>query len=185
MKRPVIDLLAAASLASILLAIGGAAAQEAGGPSRASNPPANLCHELLAFVKQPEPAKQAAVTPPQQATAVSNPSGQSQGAPSSAGGDVQQKAGLSGPTTGDKPLGTGSNPEHARANAAAKNAPAAGVPAPAPRPDDAMIARVETAAAADDQLGCRAAARAMRVSGVALPPPLLALAALDPKYYAR
>ena len=52
--------------------------------------PADLCQELLAFVKQPEPAKQAAATPPQQATAVSNPSGQSQGTPSAAGGAVQQ-----------------------------------------------------------------------------------------------
>lgn len=181
MKRPVTDLLMAASLAGALLAVGGAAAQEAGAaPGR----PANLCQDLLAFVKQPDPAIQAAATPPQQSTAVSNPSGQSQGTPSSAGGGVQQNSGLSGPTKNEASDRPGDMAGRAQANAAAKNPPAPGTPAPTPRPDSAVVERIEAAAAAGDQLACRTAARALRVAGVALPPPLLALAALDPKYYA-
>lgn len=174
MKPLSIACLLGIGLAPVLLA-GAAAAQGASGR------PANLCQELLAFVQQPEAAKQAAATPPQQTTAVSNPSGQAQGTPSSAGGETQQKSGLSGPTKDEGPdRNVGGR---GQANANAKDAAPARAPAPAPRPDAAMVGKVEVAAAANDQIGCRAAARAMRVVGVALPPSLLALAALDPKYY--
>ncbi len=191
MKTPVTELLLAASLASTLLA-GAAIAQDSGAVPAATAPaapgrPADLCQELLAFVKQPEPAKQAAATPPQQATAVSNPSGQSQGTPSAAGGAVQQNSGLSGPTKNEAPAPatTDRKAALAQANAAAKNPPAPGAAAPTPQPQAATVARIEAAAAAGDQPGCRAAAREMRVGGVVLPPPLLALAALDPKFFAR
>ncbi|MHB2209088.1 hypothetical protein [Methylobacterium sp. CM6257] len=184
MKRRLTTCATAIGLVGALLAADNACAQESG-TATPTGRPANLCQELLAFVKQPEPAKQAAVTPPQQSTAVSNPSGSSQGTPSSSGGDVQQKSGLSGPTKAESPDQTGPKAQRDQANKAAKVAPAAGAPAPAPPPDPATVAKVEAAAAANDQLGCRAAARTMRLHGVALPPPLLALAALDPKFYAQ
>lgn len=184
MKRPVTDLLMAASLASILLAAGAARAQETAGAPAATGRPADLCQELLAFVKQPEPAKQAAATPPQQATAVSNPSGQSQGTPSSVGG-VQQNSGLSGPTKNEAAAPTDRKAVLAQANAAAKSPPAPGAASPTPQPQPATIARIEAAAAAGDQPACRAAAREMRVAGVVMPPPLLALSALDPKFFTR
>lgn len=183
MKRRLTTFAKAIGLAGALLVADNALAQESG-TAAPSGRPANLCQELLAFVKQPEPAKEAAATPPQQATAVSNPSGASQGTASSAGGDVQQKSGLSGPTPGGSPNQAGTDAQRGPANQA-KDAPAATKPASAPHPDAATIAAVEAAAAADDQLGCRSAARTMRMHGVALPPPLLALAALDPKFYGR
>jgi hypothetical protein len=183
MKRRLSTFAQAIGLAGALLVADNALAQESG-TAAPSGRPANLCQELLAFVKQPEPAKEAAATPPQQATAVSNPSGASQGTASSAGGDVQQKSGLSGPTPGGSPNQAGTDAQRGPANQA-KDAPAATKPASAPHPDAAAIAAVEAAAAADDQLGCRSAARTMRMHGVALPPPLLALAALDPKFYGR
>ncbi|MFB0489185.1 putative membrane protein [Methylobacterium sp. OAE515] len=183
MKRRLSTFAQAIGLAGALLGADNALAQESG-TAAPSGRPANLCQELLAFVKQPEPAKEAAATPPQQATAVSNPSGASQGTASSAGGDVQQKSGLSGPTPGGSPNQAGTDAQRGPANQA-KDAPAATKPASAPHPDAATIAAVEAAAAADDQLGCRSAARTMRMHGVALPPPLLALAALDPKFYGR
>jgi hypothetical protein len=183
MKRRLSTFAQAIGLAGALLVADNALAQESG-TAAPSGRPANLCQELLAFVKQPEPAKEAAATPPQQATAVSNPSGASQGKASSAGGDVQQKSGLSGPTPGGSPNQAGTDAQRGPANQA-KDAPAATKPASAPHPDAATIAAVEAAAAADDQLGCRSAARTMRMHGVALPPPLLALAALDPKFYGR
>ncbi|MGT2489247.1 hypothetical protein ACU4GA_31730 [Methylobacterium oryzae CBMB20] len=171
-------------MAGALLAAGSARAQESGAAAPTGRP-ANLCQELLAFVKQPAPAKEAAATPPQQATAVSNPSGASQGTASSAGGDVQQKSGLSGPTPGGSPNQAGTDAQRGPASKAAQDAPTAAKPASAPHPDAATVAKIEAAAAADDQLECRSAARLMRVHGVALPPPLLALAALDPKFYGR
>lgn len=183
MKRRLSTFAQAIGLAGALLVADNALAQESG-TAAPSGRPANLCQELLAFVKQPEPAKEAAATPPQQAIAVSNPSGASQGTASSAGGDVQQKSGLSGPTPGGSPNQAGTDAQRGPANQA-KDAPAATKPASAPHPDAATIAAVEAAAAADDQLGCRSAARTMRMHGVALPPPLLALAALDPKFYGR
>lgn len=183
MKRRLSTFAQAIGLAGALLGADNALAQESGTVAP-SGRPADLCQELLAFVKQPEPAKEAAATPPQQATAVSNPSGASQGTASSAGGDVQQKSGLSGPTPGGSPNQAGTDAQRGPANQA-KDAPAATKPASAPHPDAATIAAVEAAAAADDQLGCRSAARTMRMHGVALPPPLLALAALDPKFYGR
>lgn len=184
MKRRLTTFARTAALVGALLGADKARAQESGAAAPTGRP-ANLCQELLAFVKQPEPAKAAAATPPQQATAVSNPSGASQGTPSAAGGDVQQKSGLSGPTPAGSPNQAGTDAQRGPASKASQDAPSAAKPAPAPHPDAATVAKVEAAAAADDQLSCRSAARTMRVQGVALPPPLLALAALDPKLYAR
>ena len=200
----------AALLLSSCLAAPVALAQEAA-PAAAPAPaaakgPANLCQELIAFVQKPEEKKQEAATPAKQATAVSNSSGKSDGQPSPGAGDTQQKSGLSGPTNTDTkapsseakapsseakapssdtraPVSAG-NTVLAQANAAAKSPPPPGTPAPSPKPDPAVLAQLETAAGANDQTACRAAARAMRVAGVIMPPPLLALAALDPKFYA-
>src|SRR5690606_38888224 len=44
------------------------------------------------------------------------------------------------------------------------------------------VAKAEELAAANDMAGCQKAAREMRVAGVAMPPPLIALAALDLKH---
>jgi hypothetical protein len=46
------------------------------------------------------------------------------------------------------------------------------------------VAEAEGLAGARNQIACRDAARKMRIAGVAMPPPLLALTALDPKFYA-
>lgn len=156
----------------------------------ASGKPANLCQELAAFVKQPEPANKAAATPPQQATAVSNPSGKTEGGKPSDGGEPQKTSGLSGSVneTGNgpapgKPAGNPADNPNARANAEAKLPPPPAATAPAPKPDPAVVAKIEAAAGANDLAACREAARSMRVAGVVMPPPLLALAALDLKYF--
>ena len=220
MTRVSIACLLAAGLALPALVAGAAAAQE-GAP--VPRKPANLCQELVAFVKQPEPAKQAAATPPQQATAVSNPSGKTEGAAASASAtgasDAQQKSGLSGPvpTSGPapapspqaaptqaaptqaaptqaaptQPAAPPASPSRAlspkdalaQANLAAKGPAAPGTPPPPARPDAATIEKAEAAASTNDQTACRAVARAMRMAGVPMPPPLLALTALDPKFH--
>jgi hypothetical protein len=156
-----------------------------------SKGPANLCQEVVAFLKKPEEKKQEAVTPASQATAVSNPSGKSEGQPSSSSSAVQQTSGLSGPVNADLKAPSGdmrtaqsdSRINLAQANAAAKSPPAPGASAPSPKPDEALVAKIEAASASNDQLVCRAAIRSMRVAGVVMPPPLLALAALNPKFF--
>ncbi|KQP42922.1 hypothetical protein ASF49_03685 [Methylobacterium sp. Leaf104] len=161
--------------------------------AQVSKGPANLCKELVVFVQKPEEKKQEAATPPKQATAVSNASGKSDGQPSAAGGDPQQKSGLSGPANADTKAPTSDTRAPvsdgktvlAQANAAAKSPPPAGATAPSPKPDPALMAQLDAAAGANDQVACRAAARAMRVAGVIMPPPLLALAALNPKFFAE
>lgn len=180
--KPTIALLAAAGLWS-----GAAAAQEA---APAKGAPADLCAELLAFVKPPEAPPQPAAAPPQQATAVSAPAGkdaaQPSAQPSSVAGETQQKSGLSGPVPASGPSSPPTFGQRmASANAEAKGAPPPGTPKPPPKPDEAMVAKVEAAAAGGDAEGCRAAAQTMRKAGIALPAPLLALAALDPRLRAQ
>ncbi|AMB43548.1 hypothetical protein [Methylobacterium sp. AMS5] len=180
----------AGGLAACALFAGSAMAQDAS-PSapaaqQASGKPANLCQELVTFVKQPEPANKAAATPPQQATAVSNPSGKTEGGKPADGGEPQKTSGLSGAVNETAPSRATGNPAdnpNAKANAAAKNPPPPAAPAPAPKPDPATVEKLEAAAGANDLAACREAARSMRVAGVVLPPPLLALAALDLKFF--
>ncbi|QIJ73465.1 hypothetical protein GU700_01960 [Methylobacterium sp. NI91] len=182
-------------LAASALLVGAAAAQDAApaAPPVASGKPANLCQELVAFVKQPEPANKAATTPPQQATAVSNPSGKTEGGKPSDGGEPQKTSGLSGavsetgngPAPGKQTNNPSGNPAvnpHAKANAEAKSPPPPATPAPAPKPDPATIEKIEAAAGANDLAACREAARSMRTAGVVMPPPLLALSALDLRF---
>lgn len=187
-------------LAASALLVGAAAAQDAApaAPPVASGKPANLCQELVAFVKQPEPANKAATTPPQQATAVSNPSGKTEGGKPSDGGEPQKTSGLSGavsetgngPAPGKQTNNPSGNPSgnpavnpHAKANAEAKSPPPPATPAPAPKPDPATIEKIEAAAGANDLAACREAARSMRTAGVVMPPPLLALSALDLRFF--
>ncbi|AWI87178.1 hypothetical protein C0214_01690 [Methylobacterium sp. DM1] len=187
-------------LAASALLVGAAAAQDAApaAPPVASGKPANLCQELVAFVKQPEPANKAATTPPQQATAVSNPSGKTEGGKPSDGGEPQKTSGLSGavsetgngPAPGKQNNNPSSNPAgnpavnpHAKANAEAKSPPPPATPAPAPKPDPGTVEKIEAAAGANDLAACREAARSMRTAGVVMPPPLLALSALDLRFF--
>ncbi len=204
----------AAGIGAFALSVGLAAAQDAAPTPAApeAGKPANLCQELVAFVKQPEPAKAAATTPQSQATAVSNPSGKTEGGKPSDAGGSQKSAGLSGTVNESGPKSEANRPAEgksadakameakladttpnaatnpatdprARANAEAKVPPAPAAPTPGPKPDQPTIEKLETAAAANDQATCRATARAMRVAGVIMPPPLLALSALDLKYF--
>ncbi|WP_200841088.1 hypothetical protein [Geminicoccus flavidas] len=63
--------------------------------------------------------------------------------------------------------------------------PTAGSAAPPPTidPDAAQVEKAQAAAQTDDIGQCRAVAQELRRAGVTMPPPLLALAALDPKFF--
>lgn len=162
--------------------------------------PANLCTELVAFLHQPEQAKAAAAPPPQTATAVQAPAPQGGTAqPSSSGGVPQEKSGMSGQVAPSGPGAAG--PQGAAQNAAAPPGaspgappppahpsgqaaqPAAPAPPPAPKPTPAAVEKAENAARDNNLHACRDAAQEMRRAGVAMPAPLLALAALDPKFF--
>ncbi|MGU3539323.1 hypothetical protein [Methylobacterium sp. A54F] len=135
------------------------------GPAAAAGPPADLCRELAAFLKPPGP-QETGTPSPAQATAVQAPA-EDKGAakPAASGGSPQQNSGQSGQVT--KPEGD-------------KTAqPASGPKLPAD-----IASEAQAAADAADPRACRAAVqRIRRAGGVAVPPPLLALGALDIRFF--
>lgn len=148
--------------------------------AQAAGPPANLCQELVAFVhpKAPDPAP-AALQPA--TPAVQAPDRGVAQQPSGGAGEVQQKSGLSGPVA---QTGPGASGPQGQAQAPSQAAPApAGAPAQK-KPSPEQIAQVDAAAASNDVQACRAAAQAIRRAGVVMPAPLIALSALDPKFFA-
>jgi len=171
-------------------------AQEPAAKPASNGQPADLCQELLAFVKPPATANPPAATPtdPKQQTAVSAPTGKAEEKPGAAAGVVQQKSGLSGPVSNDSTAsGVGGGGDAAKSAADARRAAnsAAKAPTPAPttpppptKPSPEAVAQAEAAAAANDPAGCQASVQSMRRAGVTVPSPLLALGALDPKFFA-
>jgi hypothetical protein len=75
--------------------------------------------------------------------------------------------------------GTGAAPP---AQQAAAPPPAAPATPPAPKPSPAAVEKAQAAARDNNIAGCKGAAQEMRRAGVALPPPLIALAGLDLKF---
>ncbi|RUM95832.1 hypothetical protein EET67_20780 [Pseudaminobacter arsenicus] len=182
-----------------------AAPANAGAGSATAGEPANLCQELLAFMKAPpepeapiSPAKPAAT---QSAPQTSAPSDQQAGTakqdskaasgeavpPKAAGGtqSAQQQSGQSGPAhTSPEP-----NPATAKQGTAQGAPQSSGLSAPVPteptpiaKESQLSIAEAEKLAEANDIAACRDASRKLRLAGVAVPPPLLALTALDLQY---
>jgi hypothetical protein len=151
-------------------------------------------------------AQAAAQPPANAATAVTAPA-QKETAPqpSSSGGAPQQSSslsgqvtpsgpGASGPQGAAQPGGGGPPPSDAAkppappaqqqaAAPAQPAAPAAPAAPPTPKPTAAQIERVETAQRDHNLQGCRDAAQEMRKAGIVIPPPLLALAALNLKFF--
>ncbi|WP_287320201.1 hypothetical protein [Mesorhizobium sp.] len=154
-------------------------AQQAGGP-------ANLCQELLAFMKAPaEVATPTAAAPAQQA-GTSSTSAAAPAKPETGTGSAQKITGQAGvasdaPQPSKEKVASGS-----ATNAPQKESRAAPVPPSdtSSTPKDSVInaAKAEELAAANDIAQCQKTAREMRVAGVAMPPPLVALAALDLQY---
>lgn len=149
--------------------------------------PANLCRELAAFVRQPVDAMKAVETPPQLATAVTaRKSGEPSETPSAAG-TPQNTSGISGQVTASGPgaagpQGAAQNVAVPRGSTAAASGKDAAVTAPAaPRATAEDIRHVEEAAVSNDLGRCRDIAQTMRRAGVAMPAPLLALAAMSPR----
>jgi hypothetical protein len=166
--------------------------------------PANLCQELLAFMKAPPPEPAAPAAAPAKPAAAPK----EQAAPAQQGASALAGTTASGAAASPQPDGepnsaqqvTGqdgvatdapdpSNEKVAAgsvANAPQKDSRAAPLP-PAdvtstPKESVMTVAQAEELAAANDIAVCHDTAREMRVAGVAMPPPLIALAALDLQY---
>lgn len=162
--------------------------------------PANLCQEILAFMTTP-PETAAVATKPAAAGVQQEKSQKStlnqQGSSALAGTTATDKA-LSGDggsssaqaVTGQKGVATDA-PEPGKDNAdsgSVANAPqkdSRSAPTPpadvtsTPKESVLTMEAARQLADADDVAQCQKMARKMRVAGVAMPPPLIALAALD------
>ncbi|WP_336489904.1 hypothetical protein [Methylobacterium nigriterrae] len=155
--------------------------EKAAGP--ASGRPANLCKELVAFLHPPAPEPGGGGPPPQAATAVQAPA-QDKPVPKPAdAGAPQQQSGQSGPIPNSGPGAAGPQGNAQKDSQAAPkpDKPAAPPASSAPKPSAEAVARGDSAAGANDIAGCRSVAQDMRRAGVAMPAPLLALAAMDPR----
>jgi hypothetical protein len=165
---------------------------------------ANLCQELLGFMKAPPPeatAASAAAKPAaekQAAPAKSEPAQQDasklagtsatdkKASPNGDAGSAQAATGQDGVATDAPKPGKDKADSGTVANAPQKESRAAPVP-PAdvtstPRESVLTMEAAQKLADANDTAQCQKAARQMRVAGVAMPPPLIALAALDLQY---
>lgn len=166
--------------------------------------PANLCQELLAFMKAPPPAAAADKPAATSAKATTAPqSGSTQEASSALAGTTAAHQGASAATddkSGSAQAATGQDGvatdapqsgEDKAASGSVQNAPQKDSrSAPIPPADmtstskDSVVTveAVEQLSAANDIEQCQKSAREMRVAGVDMPPPLMALAALDLQY---
>ncbi|MHA6687169.1 hypothetical protein [Mesorhizobium sp. A556] len=171
-------------------------------PALQQGGPANLCQEILLFMKSPP---EAAVSPG--ATKPATTGGQQEKSQQSAS-NQQGSSALAGTTATDKAISgdSGSNsaqavtgqkgvatdaPEPGKDNAdsgSVANAPqkeSRSAPTPpadvtsTPRESVLTMEEARQLADAGDTAQCQKMARKMRVAGVSMPPPLIALAALD------
>lgn len=175
-------------------------------PAVAANPPANICVELTAWIEQLNTAgiaktaanTAASQTPvdPKTVTAVEPPKGGSATAAPAGQDQPQQNSGLSGPVRNDGPGASGPQgdaqetaksgtvnpkPVEVAKSATTKPAPTSTSEPKAPPATPQALEKVRQSAGANDLDGCAAVAREMRLAGVALPNPIIALAALKPE----
>jgi outer membrane protein OmpA-like peptidoglycan-associated protein len=170
------------------------AALAVGGESPAAAPaqegPANLCQELLAFVKAPPPEAPPVAAPAAQGTAPATQQAPTGGAvlkqSAAQGGSAQQTAGQSGPAIEAPKPNVAPAAQASGQNAPQTSGIAAPVPpAPTSTPKESVLslAEAEGLANANNMEACREAGRRLRLAGVAVPPPLLALTALDLRFH--
>lgn len=151
--------------------------------------PADLCQELVAYLKQPNPNQPPAAgtapagdakADPKLTTAVQAPKSGEQ-PPKAAGDGAPTESGLTGPVPNK--VGQGApGPQGAEQKT---GAPAQSPPAPtvASTQGKVTLEQAEGLAAAHDLPGCRDATQTLRRAGAPLPAALIALGALDLKYF--
>lgn len=180
-------------------------------PALAANPPANICVELTGWIAelQPKPAGRQASAQALQQERAGQGAAENAGSPAVStaveearpgGGQtpegtdpVQRSSGISGSVTPEGPGAAGPQgdaQESAKSGAinpkpedkAQQSAETAKPQEPkAPPPSAEAIEKARQSAGAADVEACAAVVRDMRLAGVALPTPLIALAALKPE----
>jgi hypothetical protein len=131
--------------------------------------PADLCQELVAFMKAPSPEDAAPPKPD---------------ARPKDGDSAQEASGQSGPAHSAPEQNSGAESKTSAKDAQLKSGLSAPTPKDAsstPKESVMTVTEVEDLAGANDISGCRDAARKLRLAGVLMPPPLLALTALRPE----
>jgi hypothetical protein len=160
----------------------GAAASASSQSQAAAQPPANAATAVTAPAqKEAAPQPSSSGGAPQQSSSLSGqvtPSG-----PGASGPQGTAQPGAGGPPPATTDAAKPSAPQPAPQQAAAAPAPAAPAAPPPKKPSAEQIDKVEAAAREHNLQGCRDVAQEMRKAGVVMPPPLLALAALDPKFF--
>lgn len=186
-------------------------AEQSDAPAQQSGP-ANLCQELLAFMTAPEPESEgsapakpaAAAAAPQQAAPASGTEASGNDGAALAGTTASDEAASAEPdaeansaqeiteqdgVATDAPDDSGD--EKATASGSVEDAPqkdSRAAPTPpadvtsTPKESVLTVEAAERLAATNDLEQCQKSARQMRVAGVDMPPPLMALAALDLQY---
>ncbi|WP_274423841.1 hypothetical protein [Chelativorans sp. YIM 93263] len=158
--------------------------------------PANLCRELLAFVQENPPEPDATADAPAAAAATGESAGTGEDSspasgeavppePASEGGSAQEATGQSGPAHEAPEPSSEDSAEGDAENAPQTSSLSAPVPTEAVEAGENMplsLDRAEQLAEANDIAACRDAARKLRLAGAPMPPPLLALTALDLQY---
>ena len=171
---------------------GGAQAEQ----PRPQSGPANICQELVAFVQPAAPPSAAAPAPAQvqeqaktssDATAVTAPPHTKADADAArpSGEGAPTTSGMSGPVPRATTEGTPGPQAAGQSQFVTQPRPAPPDATTTPKPTPAMVDKAEAAAAANDIAGCRSTAQEMRRAGVAMPPALIALAALDLEYHLK
>jgi hypothetical protein len=155
--------------------------QPAGAPATQKPPqagrPANLCQELVAYLRQPKPGASAQANPALK-TAVQAPTPGNQ-PPQPSGQGAPISGGIAGPIPADSRQAASGSPTAPAAPTAPSPAPSA---SPAANQSQVALEDAEALARGNDVAGCRAATQRLRMAGAPLPPALLALGALDLKY---
>jgi hypothetical protein len=168
------------------LAATGSMAQAPGQPAAAptvqqqpqAGRPANLCQELVAYLRQPKPGAAAPANPALK-TAVQAPTAGNQQPSQPSGQGAPTTAGIAGPIPTDSRQAGSGSPTAPAAPTAPSPAPSA---SPAANQSQVALEDAEALARGNDIAGCRAATQRLRMAGAPLPPALLALGALDLKY---
>ncbi|MEO3433501.1 hypothetical protein [Inquilinus sp. CAU 1745] len=169
-------------------------------PQPDAGEPANLCQELLSFMQTPPPEPAAEAAPAQQEQSGENQSEDQEGSPESQGtaqeseGTTQDGEGTPGEASGSD-AAAHSAPDPQSGDAAQSNsnneqaqqtsslsAPVPTEPTTTSKLEVMTVDQAEDLAAANDIQACKDAARELRLAGVAMPPALLALTALDLQY---
>ncbi len=152
--------------------------------------PANLCQEVLAFMKAPPPEPPAAAAGGQNAAADkprTAPSGEAVPTrPAEETNSAQEVSGQSGPAHSAPQPNNSADAEGTAQDAQLKSSMSAPIPTDTestPKESVLSVEEIERLAEANDIAGCQGASRKLRLAGVAVPPPLLALTALDLRYH--